>query len=162
MATFLLLCQQFSSTGGGVSRWSVKWQRRDYFPLLSVLLSKVSAVLQHQPTHTLDTHTHHYHFDGLVSEVSVGHRPVLVFGDDASLGQQLQQGAVVFGLRRLGLVGAQQEVVGAAVELRGLQQAADGRFEVLLLILVTVEGLTQLSGDILCGTGGHAASQLGR
>lgn len=46
----------------------------------------------------------HYHFNGLLSEVSVRHQRVLVFGDNAALGQQLQQGAVVFGLRFLGPV----------------------------------------------------------
>lgn len=96
------------------------------------------------------SHKQRYHFDGLVSEVGIGHRRALVFGLDAPLGQQLQQGAVVFGLRGLGLVAVQQQAVGAAVQLRGLQQAADGRLEVLLLILVAVEGVSQLGGDVLC------------
>ena len=84
-----------------------------------------------------------------MSEVCVRHRRVLVFGDHASLGEELQQGHVVFGLR-LGPGAPQQEAVGPAVELRGLQEARDWRFKVLLLILVTVEGVTQLCRDVLC------------
>lgn len=91
-----------------------------------------------------------YHFDWYMPEVHIRHGDVLIFGGHAPVGEELQQVGVVFWGPCPPLVPLQQ-TVSAAVEFRGEQEACDGGLQVLLFILVTVEGLPQLHWNMLYG-----------
>lgn len=101
---------------------------------------------------TLETSTHHP--DGDTAEVLQGHLGLLDLGGQTLLLQELQQSLGVsrrpLRRRRRDPVRLQEQRVSSAVGLRGNQQLADGRFEVLLVVLVPVERLPQLRRDIFC------------
>lgn len=52
-------------------------------------------------------------------------------------------------VQRRRLLAVQDEAAHPAVELRGEQQANDGGLDVLLLILVSVEGIPQVCRDVI-------------
>lgn len=95
-------------------------------------------------------HTHR--LDGDVAEVLLGDVCVLDFWSDTFFEEELQQGRVVsrgaLRRRRRRPVGLGQQGLCPAVDLRGEKQLGDGRFKVLLLILVFVERLPQLHGHV--------------
>lgn len=54
------------------------------------------------------------------------------------------------GLQGSHLVALEDEAADAAVQLTGQQQPDHGRLDVLLLILVRVEGVAQVLRDVVC------------
>lgn len=84
----------------------------------------------------LNTH----HLDGHRGQVSIGDRRVVALHHvDALPGQRLDDRHV--GLERGRLLRLEDEGADPAVELAGQQQADDGRLDVLLVVLVCVEGV---------------------
>lgn len=57
--------------------------------------------------------------------------------------------------QRLGSVALQDEAAGPAVEVGRQQEAGHGGLQVLLLILVCVEGVLQVCWDAVCVTDGR-------
>lgn len=106
-------------------------------------LMKLSSV------HNSDRNTS-YHFDGLLSELGLCHRGILVFGCQALPAQDLQECWNVFGGPLGPRASAKQQAVSATVEFGGQQQACDRRLQVFLLVLIAVERLSQLHWNILC------------
>lgn len=92
-----------------------------------------------------------HHLDGLPLEVSLGHQPLLVGDVQAFLRQRLDHGVVA--QERLGRVALEDEAPRPAVQLGRQQQVDHGGLDVLLVVLVRVEGLSQLLRHILCREG---------
>lgn len=93
-----------------------------------------------------------YHLDGGASEVVLGDVHILDLRGHTFLREEVQQGAVVGGRGRGGgPVCLRKQGLSSAVDLRGDEQLGDGRFEVLLVILVLIERLPQLHRHIFCG-----------
>lgn len=81
-----------------------------------------------------------HHLDGSRAEIQVGDGRVVHLQDiDALPGQGLEDRLVAVEGR--GLLGVQDEAAHPAVELPGEQQADNGGLDVLLVILVSVEGV---------------------
>lgn len=89
-----------------------------------------------------------HHLDGPLPQVALGDQPLLVADVEALLGECADDGVVA--QQWLGGVALQDEAPGPAVRLRRQQQAHHWRFDVLLLVLVPVEGLPQVGGDAVC------------
>lgn len=81
-----------------------------------------------------------HHLDGSRAEIQVGDGRVVHLQDiDALPVQGLEDRLVAVEGR--GLLGVQDESAHSAVELPGEQKADNGRLDVLLVILVSVEGV---------------------
>lgn len=102
--------------------------------------------LEQAKYHTCAPSTHH--LDGSRAEVQVADGCVVHLQDiDGLSGQGLEDGLVAVEGRRL--LAVQDEAAHPAVELPGEQQADDGGLDVLLLILVSVEGILQVCRDVI-------------
>lgn len=89
-----------------------------------------------------------HHLDGRCTKVQVRNRCAVALQDQNPFpGQHLHDRLMA--LERGGLIGAQDQPADPAVQLSGEQQADDGRLDVLLLILVCVEGVSQVYGDVI-------------
>lgn len=88
-----------------------------------------------------------HHLDGLLVQVSLCHQLLLVSDIEAFLSQGLDDG--VMAQQGLRSVAPEDEAPGAAVQLGREQQADHGRLDVLLVILVRVERLSELLWHIL-------------
>ena len=89
-----------------------------------------------------------HHLYGGVAEIPLCDKFLLVGDVETSRGEGLDDGIV--SQQRLGGVAAQDQAPGAAVELGRQQQGCHGGLQVLLVILVPVEGLLQVLGDAVC------------
>lgn len=84
-----------------------------------------------------------------MAEVRLRHRGVVTLHHvDPFPGQSLDDGLVP--LQGGHLVPLEDEAAHAAVELAGQQELDDRRLDVLLLILVDVEGVPEVLGDVIC------------
>lgn len=91
-------------------------------------------------------HTHH--LEGSRAEVQIGDGRVVCLQDvEAFPGQGLDDRLVA--LEGGGLLSVQDEPTHPAVELSRQQQADDGGLDVLLVVLVCVEGVVQVRGDVI-------------
>lgn len=114
--------------------------------------------------HTLSPNptTISYHLQGPLAEVSLSNQPRLVCDVESLLGQGLDDSIVINqglddsmvtnqGLGDSMMTSTRQdEAPGSAVELSRQQQADDCRLQMLLFILVCVEGLLQVGRDTVC------------
>lgn len=107
-----------------------------------------------EPEHREALKTSPHHPDGDTAQVLPGDISILDLRSQTRLLQQLQQS---FGVSRRALrrrrrdpVHLHQQRMSSAVDLRGHQQLADGRVEVLLVVLVLVERLPHLRWDMFC------------
>lgn len=89
------------------------------------------------------------HFDGGRAEIQIRHRSVVSLQHiHAFPGQGLDDRLVT--LERGGLLGMKDEPTHMAVELPRQQQADDSGLNVFLLILISVEGVSQVGWDVIC------------
>lgn len=89
-----------------------------------------------------------HHFDWLAGQVSVRDRRVISFHDiDAFARQSLDDREM--GLKRGRLVSFKNEGAYATVQLAGQQQTDHGGLDVLLLVLVSVERVSQVLWDVV-------------
>lgn len=86
-----------------------------------------------------------HHLQRPFPQVPLGDQPLLVGDVEASLGQRLDDGVVA--QQGLGGVALQDEAAGPTVEVRGQQEARHRGLQVLLLVLVRVEGVLQVCWD---------------
>lgn len=84
------------------------------------------------------------------SKVPLSDQPLLVGDVEPALSQSLDDGIVA--QQGLGRVALQDEAAGPAVEVCRQQEAGHRRLQVLLLILVRVEGVLQVCRDAVCVT----------
>lgn len=86
-----------------------------------------------------------YHLQRPLSKVPLCDQPVLVGDIETPLGQCLDDGIMT--QQRLGGVTPQDEAARPAVEVCREQEAGHRRFQVLLFVLVGVEGVLQVCGN---------------
>lgn len=89
-----------------------------------------------------------YHLQRPFAKVPLGDQSLLVGDVESTLGQCPNDGIVA--QQGLGSVTLQDEAAGPAVEVCRQQEARHGRLQVLLLILVRVEGVLQICRDAVC------------
>ena len=90
-----------------------------------------------------------HHLDGRVAEVGLRHRGVIALHHvNPFPGQGLDDRLV--SLQGGHLVPFEDEAAHAAVQLAGQQELDDRRLDVLLLVLVDVEGVPEVLGDVIC------------
>lgn len=80
-----------------------------------------------------------YHLQRPLSKVPLSDQSLLVGDIESTLSQRLNDGVVA--QQGLGIVPLQDEAASPAVEVCRQQEAGHGRLQVLLLILVCVEGV---------------------
>lgn len=80
-----------------------------------------------------------YHLQRSLSKVPLSDQSLLVGNVESTLSQRLNDSIVT--QQGFGSVALQDEAAGPAVEVCGQQQAGHRRLQVLLLILVCVEGV---------------------
>lgn len=85
------------------------------------------------------------------SKVPLGDQPLLVGDVETALSQRLDDAVVA--QQRLGRVALQDEAAGPAVQVCRQQETGHWRLQVLLLVLVRVEGVLQVCWDAVCTTG---------
>lgn len=90
-----------------------------------------------------------HHFDGHTGKVLISDGSVVALHHVYSFSGKAVDDRHV-GLKRDRLLRLQDERADAAVKLRGQQQVNDGGLDVLLLILVCIERVPQVLGNILC------------
>lgn len=94
-----------------------------------------------------------YHLQRPLPQVPLSDQPLLVGDVESALSQRLDDGVVAQqGFRSVAL---QDEAAGPAVQVCRQQEAGHGRLQVLLLILVCVEGVLQVCWDAVCMTEGR-------
>ena len=90
-----------------------------------------------------------HHLDGRMAEVGLRHRGVVTLHHvNPFPGQSLDDGLV--SLQGGHLVPFEDEAAHAAVQFAGQQELDDRRLDVLLLVLVDVEGVPEVLGDVIC------------
>ena len=88
-----------------------------------------------------------------LSQVPLSDQSLLVSDVESSLGQRLDDGIVA--QQGLCSITLKDEAAGPAVEVCRKQEAGHGRLQVLLLILVCVEGVFQVCWDAVCTNTGR-------
>lgn len=89
-----------------------------------------------------------YHLQRPLSQVSLSDQSLLVGDVETTLSQRLDDSVVT--QQRLGSVTLKDEAAGPAVEVCRQQEAGHRRLQMLLLILVCVEGVLQVCWDAVC------------
>ena len=83
-------------------------------------------------------------------KVPLSDQPLLIGDVESTLSQRLNDRLVV--QQGLGSIILQDEAAGPAVQICRQQEAGHGRLQMLLLILVCVEGVLQVPWDAFCKT----------
>lgn len=89
-----------------------------------------------------------YHLQRPLSKVPLGDQSLLVRDVESSLSQLLDDSIVA--QQGFGCVALQDEAAGSAVQVCRQQEAGHRRLQVLLVILVCVEGVFQVCWDAFC------------
>lgn len=97
-------------------------------------------------------HTQTHRVDGVLAQVPLGDVGLLHLRAEPFLGEELQQSRVVGrgSLRRRSgaLVPLSQQGLSSTVDLWGEEQLGNGRLQVLFFVLVPVQRLPELHGDV--------------
>ena len=89
-----------------------------------------------------------YHLQRPLSKVPLSDQSLLVCDVESTLSQRLNDSVVA--QQGFGSVALQNEAAGPAVEVCRQKEAGHRRLQVLLLILVCVEGVLQVCRDAVC------------